>query len=198
MSARFVPVLVSPDHYPSMPFVHGHLHVALADAEDPACEPLDDTQAAALPRSFIDTCHRSIWGFRGRCSPLELESEERRGLWTIRSADGVAASRILCIQDLIRPWPLEGVLIACDDANTLLIAPLEGLSAIAAVRSLLHRPRVKQGLSDQLFWADDNGRWRHVSVVHTDHGAEIGDEPSFLAALERLTAVELVAVAAEA
>lgn len=204
MSIRFVPTLVAPHHQPSMPFVHGHLHIGLAWADDPDCTPIRPPDMRHLTRPFVDTCHRAVWSLRGRTTSEDLEPVDTcHGLWAVRSRDGLAASRMMCIQDLIRPWPLEGVVVTCPDPDQLLIVPLEGLGALSAVQGLLRAARLActdpQGpLSDQLFWCDDQGRWRHVPVSHDGGRVDLGEQPAFYAALERLTAVELVLVAAEA
>jgi hypothetical protein len=124
------------------------------------------------------------------------------GLFSYTSTDGLASSRLLCLQDLARPWPLEGVLAVVPTRGQLLVLPMNNLDILQNMRIMVlagdtGRENGTHPISDQLFWFDGE-RWETIVVGHTQTDIEIYPSQRFMDALERITAIHLVPVAAEA
>ena len=124
------------------------------------------------------------------------------GLSAYVAKDGLSSSRVLCLQDLVRPWPFEGVLIAMPTRDQLLVLPLDRLDVLQSMRIMVlagdtARENGTHPLSDQLFWFDGE-QWEWIQVSHLRNQIEIQPSGRFMDALERITAVNLVPVAAEA
>ena len=124
------------------------------------------------------------------------------GLSAYVAKEGLSSSRVLCLQDLVRPWPFEGVLVAMPTRDQLLVLPLDRLDVLQSMRIMVlagdtARENGTHPLSDQLFWFDGE-QWEWIQVRHVHNQIEIQPSSRFMDALERITAINLVPFAAEA
>lgn len=198
-----VPLLVRPDTAPSLPLVPGHLHIALGTSDGRRVRPVPVEDLAAWGEPFAELLGRSAWNLRARSDDRLLEPlDALEGLWQVNAADGVAASRMLCLADILWPMPAEGVVVACPRPDQLLVVPLDGVAAVPALQALLRiaaeASHASDTLSDQLFWSLDGQDWEVLPVRHRTDGVDLDPSGRFLAALERMIAVDLVPEPAEA
>lgn len=124
------------------------------------------------------------------------------GLHTYVAKDKLSSSRLLCLRDLVRPWPFEGVLIAVPTHDQLLVLPMEGLDILQSMRIMVlagdtARENGTNPLSDQLYWYDGD-TWEWLKIQNNQNQIEIQPSARFMDALERITAINLVPTAAEA
>ena len=99
------------------------------------------------------------------------------GLNAYVAKDGLSSSRVLCLQDLVRPWPFEGVLVAMPTRDQLLVLPLDRLDVLQSMRIMVlagdtARENGTHPLSDQLFWFDGE-QWEWVQISHLKNQIEI-------------------------
>jgi hypothetical protein len=197
-----VPLLVRPGTAPGLPLVPGHLDVAVATCTPDGLRPLDQAGLDALALPLVDLVHRALWALRRLTDPDDLvPMEALDGLWQVVGPEGTAASRMLCLDELFRPWPTEGVVACCPGSDRLLVVPLDDLAALPALQALLGVAREahrRPDLSDQLFWSEDGVSWTALPVRHDQDRVDLLDAPAFVAAVERMMAVELVSEPAEA
>jgi len=177
--------------------------VGLSVADGDALRGVTESELLDWDHAFHHLCDHALLHLRGRMRSHELSPiDTLPGIWQVRSTDGLAASRLLCLSDVLRPWPLEGAVVCCPGPDQLLIVPLEGLVCLPALQALLRRvarARFEEGtLSDQLFWCDEAGRWHHLPVFHGPDGVDMDPPRALLSALERAAAIDLVGMAAEA
>lgn len=204
MLPSLIPLLVPPGAGPSVPFIDGHLYLGLAVQNLVDLRFVTEDELLAWDHPFVRLCDHAVLGLRGRTDKHHLVPVEGvPGLLQVSTDDGLAASRMLCLEDLVRPWPLEGVMVACPASDQLLVVPLEGVSCIPALRALLRVLAdwrvTTDALSDQLFWSPDGAGWVHVPVRHrSDGGADLLPAPGLVAAMERAVALDLVHESAEA
>jgi len=153
--------------------------------------------------SLEDTLQLAVWNLRRLTHQSQWEAIPTvNGLYGYNALDGLSASRMLCLDTLLRPWPMEGVLISAPTPNQLLVVPLTDIEALNALRVLVLAgdTAVRVGtnpLSNQVFWFD-GAQWEIITVEHMDESVELHPSPRFVEALERLTAITLVSAAAEA
>jgi hypothetical protein len=173
--------------------------LALDGPSGPEILDLDEVLAWDLP--YAELVQHAVWNLRRLTGPDALIPVDTvPGLWRYAVPDGLASSRVLCLADLLRPWPLEGAVVACPTRDQLLVVPLDGLAALQALHVLVRANARQEGarLSDRVFWVDDDGRWTSLRVRQEGQRLDVEPHPSFVAALERLMAVSLVRVAGEA
>ena len=121
------------------------------------------------------------------------------GLHTYFAKDGNASSRALCLEDLIRPWPFEGVLVSCPTRDQLYVLPLNYLEVLQAIRIMVLAGNVSRlegsiPLSNQLFWYDGT-TWEQIQIRYREEQVEIQPSSRFMDALERITAVNMMTAA---
>jgi len=124
------------------------------------------------------------------------------GLFVLVADDGLAASRMCMLPELIRPAPLGGLVVAVPGPDQLMCVPMHSAGSIDALQILAsalghaatHREYV---LSDQLFWFDGE-LWIPVPVQYGDADITVLPPPGFVATVNRLAAMDLVQLAGEA
>lgn len=184
-----------------IPLVPEHLGISLVTLGPAGPRAIEDDALLAWDRPFIELVHHAIWNLRRGNSATLVPLDTLPGLWSVSCSEGVAASHLLHLEDLLRPWPLEGVVAACPRPDQLLLVPLDGLHALPALQALL---RVVSdtahagGLSDQLYWSAEGDGWELLPVEHGADRVDLDPSPAFVAALERMMAVDMVPQAAEA
>ena len=124
------------------------------------------------------------------------------GMQVYLAGDGNAASRLLLIRELIKPWPLGGVLASVPTPDQLLVVPMDDLDHLATVQVLVQSGYLAHSLGsepviDQVFW-HDGVRWHHVQVNHLEDTVEVLPPPGFLKMVERLASLQLAQRVGEA
>lgn len=202
MIPPLMPWLMAPGDVPSIPFLEGLLHIGLLVRDQDGLRVATESELLEWDIPFVALCDHAVLQLRGATSWNQLVPVETLpGVFRVHAPDGLSASRLLCLDALLAPWPLEGAIVAVPDPRTLLVAPLEGLRAVPAVQALLRRAAAAHGdasLSDQLYWCDGAGEWSHLPVAYRETGVDLFPTAALIAALERATALDLVGVAAEA
>jgi hypothetical protein len=193
-----------PAESPGIPLVPDHLNVVLCVQAPEGYRPVTDEELLQWDEPFAELVTGAIWNLRRDTRDEHLLTVDTvPGMRLCSAPDGLNASRMLCLVDLLRPWPLEGVVIACPRPDQIMVVPLDGLAALPALRVLMSAASESHGhaddaLSDQLFWSEDGDVWELVPVLYSDERIDMNPGTRFMAALERLTAVHLAPVAAEA
>jgi hypothetical protein len=185
----------------SRPLVEGHLYETVAVVgDDGTCSPLTLAMATAGPDVLLASVSSRV---RRSTAPADLlPVDTLPGLLVLVSDDGLAASRMRWLPDLVRPMPLGGLVVAVPGPDQLLCVPMHSAGSIDALQILAsalghaatHRAEV---LSDQLFWCDGE-RWIPVPVQHGTEDITVLPPPAFVATVNRLAAMDLVQLAGEA
>jgi hypothetical protein len=186
----------------SRELVRGHLYLTLvnerdghyiaADAEDLGTTEMGTDEMFKLAMSLL----------RQNTARADLHPVATLpGLQLLVAQDGLAASRMALIPELV-DTTLGGVVVAVPAADQLLIVPLQSASALEALQVLASAlghalDAIDHPLSDQLFWFDGS-RWVPLQVVHGDSEITVVPPPAFVGTMNRLAAMDLVRVAAEA
>lgn len=186
-----------------IPLVPDQLGITLVLAGPHGPRALEDDELLSWDRPYVELVHHAMWNLRRGNGATLVPLDTLPGLWSVSCGDGIAASHLLHLEDLLRPWPLEGVVAACPRQDQLLLVPLDGLHALPAIQALLRvvsdtDPDSEDWLSDQLFWSAEGRGWDHLPVEHGVERVDLDPSPAFVAALERMMAVDMVAQAAEA
>jgi hypothetical protein len=146
-------------------------------------EPVDDVFRTSLA-NLLARSPTDAW----------LEASTVDGLYQYDVRDGLAASRMLLLPQLLEPWPLEGVVIAAPSPSRLLVAPLEEAEDLKALPSLLKVASLHAGvdpdpLVSHAYWFD-GAAYRPLAM----NGGELVLPAAFIAAINRLTSVRAVAL----
>lgn len=151
-------------------------------------------------QSFGTIIEIAKWNLR-RKTPASgwTEIDTIGGLHTYFAKDGLASSRALCLEDLIRPWPFEGVLVSCPTRDQFYVLPLNYSEVLQAMRIMVVAGNVSRQegavpLSNQLYWYDGT-RWEQIQITHREDQIEIQPSSRFMDALERITAVNMMTAA---
>jgi hypothetical protein len=181
--------------------VEGHLYESVAVVgEDGSVTPLTASALTAPAEVLLASVGDRV---RRVTSPSDLlPVDTLPGLFVLVSDDGLAASRMRMVPDLVEPSPLGGVVVAVPGPDQLLCVPMHSAGAIDALQILAsalghaatHREYI---LSDQLFWFDGE-RWTFVPVQYGDEDITVLPPPGFVATVNRLAAMDLVQLAGEA
>ncbi len=200
---RLVPRIAGPDEPVSRPLVPGHLSIALAidgaaGRRDVTQDDLDRWEASfdeLLPLA-VDNLRRATrddgW----------IPVKGHAGLRIYDAKTGAAAARMLILDELVQPAPVAGMVVAVPGPDQLVAVTLDSLEAVESLRVLVNASdaAVAGGdpLSNQLFWFDGQD-WHHLPVQHLGDEIRILPNGSFMAAVERLAAMDyFMPAAAEA
>ncbi len=184
----------------SRPLVEGHLYESVAVDEDGSLTPLTLAELTDSPENLLESVSDLV---RSTTAPADvLPVDTLPGLFVLVSDDGLAASRMRILPDLIKPPPLGGVVVAVPGPEQLMCVPMLSAGSIDALQILAsalghaatHRDFV---LSDQLFWFDGE-LWIPVPVTYGDTDITVLPPPAFVATVNRLAAMDLVQLAGEA
>ncbi len=203
MLPSLIPLIIPPGEGPSVPYVEGFLHLGLGVEGAITHRFVTEDELLDWDHPFVNLCEHAIESLRGRTTSLDLASWPGiPGLWQVKTRDGLAATRLLCMDELFDMWPSEGFVVACPSPDRLLVVPLEGVTSIMAIRGLMRilaQPD-RVTLSDQLFWlrtADDE--WQHVPVRwRADGGLDLQPGSGLVAAIERTIACDWITAPAYA
>jgi hypothetical protein len=124
------------------------------------------------------------------------------GLFMMVAGDGLAASRLLLLPELMAPLPYGGLLVAVPTSAQLFVVPLSSASGLDGLQTLAitanHSHETAEApLSPNLFWYDGS-RWQVLRVTSSGEDITVHPPKHFLAAMTRLAAMDFVRAAAEA
>ena len=183
--------------------VPGHLHAAIALDHDGVPVPITTGELSLLGVTRTEAWELACANLRERSEPDDLRPVDTLpGLRFLKASDGLAASRFVLLDELLRPMPLGGVVVAVPEVSQLLCVPLDsaraidGLQALASAVGHLEATRPYL-LSDQLFWFDGK-IWRPIPVHHGDEDITVLPPPAFLQMMSHLASMDWVQVAGEA
>ena len=185
----------------SRPLVDGHLYESVAVVrDDGSLTPLTRSELPDASESLLASVTDRV---RRTTAPGDLlPVDTLPGLFVLVSDDGLAASRMSVLPDLLRPLPLGGLVVAVPGPDQLMCVPMQSAGSIDALQILAsalghastHRDYV---LSDQLFWFDGE-LWSPVPVQYGSEDITVLPPPAFVATVNRLAAMDLVQLAGEA
>jgi hypothetical protein len=188
----------------SRELVRGHLYVSVAaPGEDGRCVPLTDAEIALSPLSRGELMDLAMSDLRRTATRADLRPVDTLpGLYFYVARDGLAASRMALLEDLIDTSGLGGAVVAVPTPDQLLCVPLDSAHALDTLQVLAsalgHALEVSDDpLSDQLFWFDGT-RWIPLAVIHGEEEVTVLPTPAFVRTMNRLAAMDLVRVAGEA
>ena len=187
----------------SRELVRGHLHLAVAQEVDGTYVMSTEADLESSGLDADTTWNLAMSMLRQTTSRSDLRPVDTLpGLMILLSDDGLAASRMVLLPDLIGSAALGGMVVAVPSPDQLLCVPLGSARALDALQvmasALGHALEVlEQPLSDQLFWYDGN-RWLPLTVIHGEDEVTVMPPPGFVRTMNRLAAMDLVRVAGEA
>ena len=185
-------------------FVRGQLHLSLSyDHEEGELRPVtrEDLDAAGLSdEQAMEIARGNLRAASSRTDVRKVDTLP--GLLFVKCSDGMAASRLAILPELLHPLPLGGVIAAVPELGQLLCVPLESARSIDAMQALAsavgHLEATRDHLlSDQLYWYDGE-RWRPVPVHHGEEDITVLPPPDFLRTMSHVAAMDLVSIAGEA
>ncbi|MBX2797076.1 MAG: hypothetical protein KTR31_05395 [Myxococcales bacterium] len=183
--------------------VEDHLFVSVGIQSTEGVAPMTTTELTRLGLSPHRAMEIAMARLRRTSEPDDLRVVDTLpGLRFLKVGDGLAASRIAVLPELMKPLPLGGVVVAVPEPSQLLCVPvdsaraIDGLQALASAVGHLEATR-DDLLSDQLFWFD--GRcWRAIPVHHGEEDITVLPPPDFLSMMSRVASMDWVQVAGEA
>ena len=200
---RLLPRLQAP-HQPGglLDWVPGKLSVALTTDTRDGPQPVDVADLERWHETAQGLMATALENLRRRSQadswyPLQTVP----GLSVYLAHDGLAASRLLLLPEMLDRWPLGGVVSAVPTPDQLFVLPIEHLDDVSALQTLVQSSTMAHAmgdfpLSDQIFWCDDRG-WRHVQVEHGPDTLEIIPPPEFLDRVRQIAALSLVRTVGE-
>lgn len=202
MSPSMKVVVTTEPHTLSRELVRGHLYLSLAMETDGAyiAAEADDLATAGMPEDDVFGLAMSLLRqSTARADVLPVDTMP--GLHLLVAEDGLAASRMVIVPELIGPTR-GGVVVAVPAPDQLLIVPLNSAAAIDALHVLASalsyaRDASDSPLSDQLFWFD-GARWIPLPVVHGESEVTVLPPLAFVDTMNRLAAMDMVRVVGEA
>jgi hypothetical protein len=198
-------ILLTPSATPlSKELVRGHLHVSVAVPDDEGNHvPLTEAEIALSPLSREEIFDLAMSDLRRTASRADLRAVDTLpGLYLYVARDGLAASRMALLEDLIDTTGLGGAVVAVPTPEQLLCVPLDSAHALDTLQVLASAlghalENSEDPLSDQLFWFD-GARWIPLVVIHGEEEVTVLPTPAFVRTMNRLAAMDLVRVAGEA
>lgn len=187
----------------SRELVRGHLHLAVAQEVDGSYVMLTAADLVATGLDADETYELALSMLRQTTSRADVRPVDTLpGLMLVLSQDGLAASRMALLPELLGKAALGGVVVAVPSPDQLLCVPLESARALDALQvmasALAHAlDSLENPLSDQLFWYDGL-RWIPLTVIHGEDEVTVMPPPGFVRTMNRLASMDLVRVAGEA
>ncbi|MEZ4237865.1 MAG: hypothetical protein R3F59_17295 [Myxococcota bacterium] len=188
----------------SRELVRGHLYttVAARDAEGDYA-PITEAEIGLSPLSRDELFELALSDLRRSAMRADLRAVDTLpGLYLYVARDGLAASRMALLEDLIDTSGLGGAVVAVPSPEQLLCVPLDSAHALDTLQVLASAlghalDTVDEPLSDQLFWFDGT-KWIPLAVIHGEEEVTVLPTPAFVRTMNRLAAMDLVRVAGEA
>jgi hypothetical protein len=183
--------------------VPGQLYATVALQQGEHVVPLRGPDLEVLEATPVEVWRRAEGLVRRTTVPKDLVPVDTLpGLFMMASGDGLAASRLLVLPELLAPVPFGGILAAVPTTSQLFVVPLssaaglDGLQTLAITVSHAHET-AEEPLSPHLFWYD-GAAWRLLRVGHEGEDITVHPPRAFLETVNRLAAMDFVRVAAEA
>lgn len=196
-------VLVQHPTEVSREFVRGHLYLAVALDGEGTFTPLVQGDLDSLGLSADEAFHVAWDLLKRTTAASDLRPVDTLpGLHFLVAGDGLAASRMALLPDLVDALPLGGFVAAVPGPDQLLCVPLDSARALDALQVLAsalgHAANATDNpLSDQMFWFDGQ-RWIPVAVHHGNEDITVLPPAAFVRTMNHLAAMDLVSVAGEA
>lgn len=186
---RILSVLCRPDNGLQRVLVPGHLAVHLFDQT--TNERLTEAHLNDLGISPISAF---IGGRRERQrSALTVHSVAHPQVPAIRmitDTAGDAASHLLCLRDLIQPFPPSGALVVVPSRTQLMVLPLVDISSVGWFDVLAHAGReaylrANDPISPDLYWVD-GATYERFEQTSTNGDLEVHPPTAFRSIVQRL------------
>ena len=108
----------------------------------------------------------------------------------ITDVNGDAASHLLCIRDLIQPFPPSGVLVVVPARSQLMVLPLTDISSVGWLDVLANAGRqsfldASDPLSPDVYWVD-GANYERFEQTHSAGETVLHPPPAFHAVVQRL------------
>lgn len=197
-------VLVTAQPGPSSrELVRGHLYLTIAQENERGIEALSDEDAALSGLRKDELFPLAMSLLRQSTARADVKPVAALpGLHLLVAKDGQAASRMVLIPELIDADALGGVIVGVPAPDQLLIVPVKDASALESLQLLASAvsramDTTDSPLSDQLFWFDGEA-WVPMEVEYGETEITVLPPPSFVGAMSRIAAIDLVREAAEA
>jgi hypothetical protein len=183
--------------------VSGNLYATVGLQQGEHVVPIRGPDLEVLESTPVELWRRAEGLLRRTTKPSDLlPVDTLPGLFFLTAGDGLAATRLMLLPELLAPLPFGGLLAAVPTPSQLYVVPLassaglDGLQTLAITASHAHET-AEEPLSPNLFWYD-GARWTTLRVG--SHGEDLTVHPprGFLEAMNRLAAMDFVRVAAEA
>lgn len=188
----------------SRELVRGHLYLSVAQDRDGELTPVTAADVAASGLGADQVFELAMGALKRTTSKGDLRPVDTLpGLQFLVAGDGLAASRMVLLPELLGPVAsLGGAVVAVPAVDQLLCVPLHSARALDTLQVLASAlghalDTVQRPLSDQLFWYD-GARWVPLAVIHGDEEVTVLPTPGFVRTMNRLAAIDLVRVAGEA
>lgn len=187
----------------SRELVRGHLYLSVAQEIDGTYMSLTPADLAASGLDVDEMFDLGMSMMRQTTSRADLRPVDTLpGLMFLLSQDGLAASRMALLPELLGSSALGGVVVAVPSPDQLLCVPLRSARALDALQVLASAlghalEALESPLSDQLFWYD-GVRWLPLTVIHGDDEVTVMPPAGFVRTMNRLASMDLVRVTGEA
>ncbi len=183
--------------------VQGQVYACVASGEgaEPSVASVEALEQAGF--SPDDALDLALQNLREASSAADVRAVDTLpGLYFVKATDGLAASRLAVLPELMAPLPYGGLVAAVPDPGQLLCVPMDSARAIDALQALAsavgHLEATRDHLlSDQLFWYDGTG-WKPIPVHHGEEDITVLPPPEFLKMMSHVASMDLVSVAGEA
>jgi hypothetical protein len=196
-------LITSSAHEVSRELVPGHLWLTVGIERNGTVTPLTAHEVDKLGLDDNALFNAAMSKLRQATARADLRPVDTLpGLFFQVAPDGLAASRMVLLPDLLRVEAFGGLVVAIPSQDQLLCVPLRSaraLDALQVLASALGHAMASSDdvLSDQLYWYD-GARWIPISVVHGSEEVTVLPPPNFVRTMNRLAAMDLVLVAGEA
>lgn len=197
-------IILTPTPHPHCrELVRGQLYASIASTEGDRPIPLTEeqfTRSTLSPDALFELAMSDLRRTTARADLRPVDT--LAGLYFYVARDGLAASRMMVISDLIDRGSIGGAVVAVPSPDQLLCVPLDSAHALDTLQFLASAlghalDAVDEPLSDQLFWFDGS-RWIPLAVIHGEEEVTVLPTPGFVRTMNRLAAMDLVRVAGEA
>lgn len=187
----------------SREIVPGHLWVTVGIEQNGTTNPISGQEADKTGLDDDALFRLAMSNLRQSTARADLRPVDTLpGLYFQLAADGLAASRIAIVPELLGREALGGFVVAVPSQSQLLCVPLKSARSLDALQILASAlghalTTSDEVLSDQLYWYDGS-KWTPITVVHSREEVTVLPPPSFVRTMNRLAAMDLVRVAGEA
>ncbi len=186
---RLMSVLCAPDSGLQRVIVPGHLAVHLFDRstnERLTQTGLNDLDVSPLS-AFVGGRRE-----RQRCSDgvYSITHPQVPAIRMITDTSGDAASHLLCLRDLIQPFPATGALVVVPSRSQLMVLPLTDISSVGWLDVLAQAGRenylrASDPISPDLYWVD-GAQYQRFEQTNTNGEMVLHPPEAFRLVVQRL------------